>query len=135
MDILKPCPFCGGAARLKIVPHVPVGYDYIPQCTDASCAGRLNKKFGTKDVAIYAWNRRKSERQTGEWTIKEYQVPIKNKQVPTIAYTALSEIEPTACKIIYTYTHSFCKSEEYLNKSNYCPNCGAKMFEPQESEE
>ena len=58
MNILKPCPFCGGVATLKIVPHIPVGYDYIPQCNDPSCAGRLNKKFGTEDTAIYAWNRR-----------------------------------------------------------------------------
>ena len=67
--------------------------------------------------------------KTGHWTIKQYQVPIKNKQVPTIAYTALSSIEPTACKIVYTYSHSFCKSEEYLNKYSYCPNCGVKMEE------
>lgn len=70
----------------------------------------------------------------GYWTIKQYLVPIKNEQVPTIVHTALS-IESTACKIVHTYTHSSCKSEEYLNKYNYCPNCGAKMFEPQGSEE
>ena len=70
----------------------------------------------------------------GYWTIKQYLVPIKNEQVPTIEHRSLS-IEPTACKIVYTYTHSSCKSEEYLNKSNYCPNCGAKMIDPQESED
>lgn len=67
-----------------------------------------------------------STKKTGRWTIKQYQVPIENKQVPTISCTALP-VEPTACKIVYTYTHSACKSEEYLNKYNYCPNCGAKM--------
>lgn len=67
----------------------------------------------------------------GYWTIKQYQVPIENKQVPTISGITFPA-EPTACKIIYTYTHSVCKSEEYLNKYNYCPNCGAKMAESEE---
>ena len=67
-----------------------------------------------------------STEKAGRWTIKQYQVPIENEQVPTISCTALP-VEPTACKIVYSYTHSACKSEEYFNKYIYCPNCGAKM--------
>lgn len=69
----------------------------------------------------------------GYWTIKQYQVPIENKQIPTISN--IEHYEPTACKIVHTYTYSACKSEEYLNKYNYCPNCGAKMEELEEEQE
>lgn len=61
MEKLKPCPFCGGEASLKIVPHIPFGNDYTPQCTVTSCAGRLTKKWMSKRSAIEAWNRRASD--------------------------------------------------------------------------
>ena len=58
MAKLKPCPFCGGEAVMKITPHVPVGNDFTPQCAEPSCAGRLTKKWFSIETAIYAWNRR-----------------------------------------------------------------------------
>lgn len=58
---LKPCPFCGGEANLRITKHIPKGLEYTPQCSDASCAGRLTKKWLDKDVAVYAWNRRMND--------------------------------------------------------------------------
>ena len=57
---LKPCPFCGGEAELRIQNHIPKGYDYTPRCKDKSCCGRLTKKYGTKSIAVYMWNRRKN---------------------------------------------------------------------------
>lgn len=58
MSDLKHCPFCGGEAELLITPHVPKGNDYTPRCRDASCAGRITKKWINKETALYAWNRR-----------------------------------------------------------------------------
>lgn len=55
---LKPCPFCGGPAIMKTTRHIPNGTDYTPQCTNPSCPGRITKKWGTKETAVYAWNRR-----------------------------------------------------------------------------
>ncbi len=55
---LKPCPFCGGYAEMKVEKHTPSGYDYIPRCSNPSCAGRLTKKWLNKEAAIVAWNRR-----------------------------------------------------------------------------
>ena len=55
---LKPCPFCGGKAIMKVRKHVPGGWDYTPTCQDTSCAGRLSKMWVNEDTAIYAWNRR-----------------------------------------------------------------------------
>ena len=58
---LKPCPFCGGEATMRITKHIPRGLEYTPQCSDPSCAGRLTKKWLEKDVAVYAWNRRMND--------------------------------------------------------------------------
>jgi len=55
---LKPCPFCGREALMKVYNHVPTGYDYTPTCTDKSCAGRLSKRWSDINLAINAWNRR-----------------------------------------------------------------------------
>ena len=55
---LKPCPFCGGRAGIKITQHVPRGYDYTPQCKNPHCCGRLYKKFEDRETAIKMWNRR-----------------------------------------------------------------------------
>lgn len=55
---LKPCPFCGGEAVLKITKHIPSGFDYTPQCKNTGCCGRLTKKYTLKITAIMSWNRR-----------------------------------------------------------------------------
>jgi hypothetical protein len=55
---LKPCPFCGGEAEIKVVPHIPNGYDYVPRCKKPSCCGRLSKKWAFRETAVSAWNRR-----------------------------------------------------------------------------
>ena len=58
MDKLKPCPFCGSAAELKISNHIPKGFDYTPRCTETACCGRSTKKYSSKAEAISRWNRR-----------------------------------------------------------------------------
>ena len=55
---LKPCPFCGMAALMKVYDHIPTGYDYTPTCTNKSCAGRLSKRWHDINLAISAWNKR-----------------------------------------------------------------------------
>ena len=58
MNKLKPCPFCGKKAEMKVSDHIPKGFDYTPRCTDTSCCGRLTKKYTVEETAIYMWNRR-----------------------------------------------------------------------------
>ncbi|MEN6425981.1 MAG: hypothetical protein ABFE13_11495 [Phycisphaerales bacterium] len=53
MDELKPCPFCGSAARL-------VGTDAI-QCTDEECAVCWNSVDGTTEEIVRLWNTRPRE--------------------------------------------------------------------------
>lgn len=49
---LKPCPFCGGEARLiEMGIHV-----WSPRCTQCEC--KLDKVYRSEQQAIEAWNRR-----------------------------------------------------------------------------
>ena len=43
---------------MQVKKHIPNGFDYTPRCSDPSCAGRLVKKWISKETAVYAWNRR-----------------------------------------------------------------------------
>ena len=59
---LKPCPFCGKVAEMYVTNHIPKGFDYTPRCTNPSCCGRSTKKYSTKEMATYAWNRRYNDK-------------------------------------------------------------------------
>ena len=54
---LKPCPFCGGHARLFNVGH----RTWKVMC--AKCFAQSNACFGERN-AIYAWNRRANDVET-----------------------------------------------------------------------
>lgn len=54
MEELKPCPFCGGEARIQTF-H----FRYRVGCGTTGCiAGRLNRAFDTPEEAAASWNRR-----------------------------------------------------------------------------
>jgi hypothetical protein len=74
MAELKPCPFCGGEAHMKIIPHIPRGYDYTPQCSDPSCCGRITKYWQSREVAEYAWNRRSEEPMKTNMVTSKYAI-------------------------------------------------------------
>lgn len=63
---LKPCPFCGSPAELRVTDRVPTDYNYTPRCTVTSCAGRLAKLWMNKEDAIKAWNRRTNDADTND---------------------------------------------------------------------
>ncbi len=58
MAELKPCPFCGGKAQMKLEKHYDGRLEYTPQCTKPSCPGRITKKWLDHDKAVAEWNRR-----------------------------------------------------------------------------
>ena len=51
---LKPCPFCGGEARVRAYPH-----DYAICCY--KCDASTRKFFPTREEAERAWNRRATD--------------------------------------------------------------------------
>ena len=85
---LKPCPFCGGEAFMRLgefparscthkkempgnarlirqstYPSGATYYEYrqkafIPQCLDTKCMGRTYRLYETEEEAAEAWNRR-----------------------------------------------------------------------------
>ncbi len=55
---LMACPFCGGPAELYKQKHIPEGEDWTPRCQKTSCAGRLSKKYRSREAAVAHWNLR-----------------------------------------------------------------------------
>lgn len=58
---LKPCPFCGGEAKLYRMPTLD-GFPYKVGCNEVTCPIHVfTVGMCTKEEAIEAWNRRVSE--------------------------------------------------------------------------
>lgn len=57
---LKPCPFCGGEAKIKKTQHI-LADTYSVVCKDKECRGRAIKPLRDKEAAIVAWNRRATD--------------------------------------------------------------------------
>jgi len=55
---LKPCPFCGGPAKLQPMPKTECWWKV--QCDDFGCGGR-NWSMQSPELAAQAWNRRHGE--------------------------------------------------------------------------
>lgn len=120
MDKLKPCPFCGGVARI-----LSVGFGYKVYCTNPDCEvspqtwGEL-----TYEAAIDAWNKRaddapaiEPERKQGMW-LPDNNSPYEIRFVCSCCKE--SEVVPT---IGFT---------KYIPLWDFCPNCGAKMVTGEE---
>ena len=54
MNELKPCPFCGSEAILR----VDSGYLFYIQCMNLACTARDTRWFKSEEEAIKAWNSR-----------------------------------------------------------------------------
>lgn len=128
MDELKPCPFCGGKVSLVLCddegnlhdeayrehPYSGLGFmihhahEENPECPIASyeCDGGILGGvhiYDTEEQAAEAWNRR-AEVVHGRW-VKHYR-----------SGTTVAEGYVSTCCDMWNN-----------RKSDYCPNCGAKM--------
>ena len=108
---LKPCPFCGGEARLTYSTdnhHQPYVTCDTPKCP--GCNG-YQWHYHTEAEAIEAWNRR-AERNKGEWN-----------------FIGDNMFECTHCGVVYT-TQQLNGLRNYdvdPYAPRFCPNCGADM--------
>ena len=104
-DELKPCPFCGGEAKIKCGEIVnryntAVYRHYHVECM--SC-GVDTRNFDTDDEAIEAWNRRTDR-------------TAKVQELPRRSETSLDW--EGKCSNCGAYT---------IHDMNYCFECGAKL--------
>ena len=101
MTELKPCPFCGGEAKMRWLKVPPP----MPFVVCKSC-GAESTVYRTEAEAISAWNTR------AERTCEVDEVVDDNWEYR-----------------VWTFELSCCHDYESTQKKppNYCPNCGAKV--------
>ena len=64
MTELKPCPFCGGEAGIRILISPAQWKLFEPTCKNTACKkgwGMLGRLFDTAEEAAEAWNGRKEQ--------------------------------------------------------------------------
>lgn len=64
MNELKPCPFCGGKAKV-IRSHVCLDNKYYAVCENDNCQAAICVDSETREKAIELWNKRVSEDYEG----------------------------------------------------------------------
>ena len=101
---LKPCPFCGGEARIIAKPYEP---KVCVGCDDDTCLGfsGLGWLYDSEKEAAEAWNRRAC------------------RMVTVLVYCAHKE-HPDEC-----YECTQCGYIPADENPLYCPNCGAKVVD------
>lgn len=124
---LKSCPFCGGNAEIVSF-NVFCDKAYYCKCTN--CEAEIKAPSFSEQEAIESWNKRIAnsipydERPQGEWIeVKPHQSDLEDG----IDYREECSIchEPNRHYGFDEY-HDIRFATYY--KTNYCPNCGAKMF-------
>lgn len=103
LDILEPCPFCGGEAEL--VTEAP---EYFVHCFNCNWA------YPTEEGAIEYWNTR-------------YERTCHNAMDPDESLFKCSECGLMFHPIDNDSPILWYGSNNYLRVPNYCPGCGAKV--------
>ena len=103
MDTLKPCPFCGGEARLRAKHFTDGTCSYWVNC--ARCKAQVEPVTDVPEVAIKAWNTR-AERTCNLKLFK--------------GQNEYSDVLEGVCSKCSAFMDS---------QMRYCPNCGAKVVE------
>lgn len=108
---LKPCPFCGGKAR--IVHHSKFGSDYSAvECMSCRAVGEefsKNYLYSSDEQAIESWNRRVSENDNIKQPSWMYDIPFYAPE-----YNELFEkVEKALCFKLFTWQKTYIINEEY----------------------
>lgn len=109
MTELKPCPFCGGEARIEAY-----GMGYVPECDHRD----------TCHIANY-------ERPANEWYTSEgFAVQAWNARWERTCHSIKTWFKCSECRAEYDEwdEHGMSDNVNVLSL-RYCPNCGAKVVE------
>ena len=104
---LKPCPFCGGEAKVMRDKCIEV---YFVGCSNDKCLGfsALGWTYETAEEAIKAWNNR-------------------NERICKMIPNGDADFAATlACSVCGNVESVYAISSDEFN---YCPHCGAKVVE------
>ncbi|MDR3845708.1 MAG: Lar family restriction alleviation protein [Eggerthellaceae bacterium] len=112
MTELKPCPFCGGEAKIRmyrtfIDEYHGIGTKYYVECSECLVNRHLGKL--TENEAIEAWNTRAERTCTNVYAGREF--------------------ECSECGMQWHLLDREDEMEEWahVRKPSYCPSCGAKV--------
>jgi hypothetical protein len=93
MDNLKPCPFCGSAA--KMMKHSP--REFWVECSKAGCEAGSGGVYRTSQAAAEWWNRRQTEREHDE-AVREGEASEQEGYGP-VALSAIKFIEQLPAEV------------------------------------
>lgn len=126
MEKLKPCPFCGGLAKMKHVNHcypwngVPGAEGWMVSCSEPWCPAYNTQVYRVNEGdAVKVWNTRATEPLGG---VECYEC---QNGAPMIPYRTCHIIEdgymddPAVCSNCGTH----------YDDGRYCKYCGAKVIE------
>ena len=119
MSDLKPCPFCGGEARIIAKPYEP---KVCVGCDDDTCLGfsGLGWLYDSEKEATDAWNRR------AERTCR---IAVEKRRVSQTQTVVIKSCSECGHEFGVEKESSF-PFEMTINKvepTAYCPSCGARV--------
>ena len=134
MAELKPCPFCGGEAKMSENTTDPTNsfeFGWIG-CQKCRCFINYYNNIRGRQEAIEAWNKR-TERPKGRWVLTAHEESCNYRWNVT---AECSECSHSKGEIYAGFFPGFPKNlardtilncAESVKLDNFCPNCGADM--------
>ena len=132
MSELKPCPFCGGEARVQHQSRELYGdvVDWYGVYCNKQFCGFVSGQ-STEAEAIAVWNTRADDyRQAAEYWQRMYEEAFAER---TCENNAPDYLDFQCSECGFVHYHSEANDTGEGNEWNYCPNCGARVT-PKNSE-
>lgn len=119
MNELRPCPFCGGEARIHASHHGDTHYYQVECGNEYDCgAWPTVRVHHTEAEAIAAWNSR-AERMCRDVNGNPHDFTC--SECGASMYTQVDEC--------WTMIARGGRPDDVIENPSYCPNCGAKVVD------